>query len=76
MSLYNKLEVKPCNILGFLHFEVCNGNITLGAFMYEKDAFLFKNAAEQSVQADKCLQCGATENLNHHVVCDEHDPFS
>lgn len=35
-----------------------------------------KIAAEQSVQADKCLQCGTTENLNHHVVCDEHDPFS
>ena len=33
-------------------------------------------SAEHSVQADKCLQCGATENLNHHVVCDEHDPFS
>lgn len=26
--------------------------------------------------ADKCLQCGATKNLNYHVVCDEHDPFS
>lgn len=33
-------------------------------------------AAQQSVQADKCLQCGTTENLNYHVVCDEHDPFS
>jgi hypothetical protein len=26
--------------------------------------------------ADKCLQCDSTENLNYHVVCDEHDPFS
>jgi hypothetical protein len=45
MPLYDNLKVRPCNILGFLHFEVYNGNITLGAFAYESDALLFKEAA-------------------------------
>lgn len=51
MSLYDNLEVKPCNILGFLHFEVCAGNITLAAFAYEEDALLFKNAAQSKARS-------------------------
>jgi hypothetical protein len=68
MSLYDDLEVKPCNILGFLHFEVCSGNVTLGAFMYEKDALLFKQAAQQSAHAESgwtCEKCGTESNVGY-----------
>jgi len=40
---YENLEVRPCSILGFLHFEVVAGNVCVAAFRYEDDAILFKD---------------------------------
>jgi len=73
-----------CNLVHQIQFEVNKeGNLVVQFWRHNKKTaglrrhrgIPFETRLTKRT-ADKCLQCGTTENLNYHVVCDEHDPFS
>lgn len=58
--LYKNLSIRPCNLLGYLHFQVCSGNVTIGAFMYESDAVRFKELMEIKEKDENPPDCIAS----------------